>query len=202
MCGRGLVHGLAQDRADGPGAASAFRTAAEAAIDLRGGAGTARTRLQARAHLSVGEDVARADNHAGDRNLSCLSEMPTRENRRTRSLPIIHAAQGHRKPADLRRTQIRMIENFNLFRTLAIEAATGNSGRARLNAARVFTAPSHRSLSRHRDRDAPGRTSSATRRNRAAKRRRSGRRPSMRHQHGHGRVRQDVAGRAAENHLA
>ena len=83
MCGRGLVHGLAQDRADGPGAASAFRTAAEAAIDLRGGAGTARTRLQARAHLSVGEDVARADNHAGDRNLSCLSEMLARENRRS-----------------------------------------------------------------------------------------------------------------------
>ena len=83
MDGRGLIHGLAQDRADGAGAAPAFRAAAETAIDLGRGAGAARTRLQARAYLSVGEDVARADNHAGDRNLSCLSEMLARENRRS-----------------------------------------------------------------------------------------------------------------------
>jgi hypothetical protein len=41
--------------------------------------------------------------------------------------PIIRAAQGHRKPADLRQTQIRTIENFKLFRTLAADPASGNS---------------------------------------------------------------------------
>jgi hypothetical protein len=62
-----------------------------------------------------------------DRNLSCLSGKPGPREPRSPKPPIIRAAHGHWKPADLRQTQIRMIENFKLFRTLAADPNSGNS---------------------------------------------------------------------------
>ena len=126
-----LVESLAQDRADGAGAASAFRAAAEAAIDLGRGAGTARPRLQARAHLSVGEDVARADDHAGYRKPVVPVGSRPRRGRRSLGLSDHSHRPWPRKPADLGRSQIRMIEKSKLFRTLAAGRAAGQERRAR-----------------------------------------------------------------------
>lgn len=126
-----LVESLAQDRADGAGAASTLRAAAQAAVDLSGGAGTARPRLQARAYLSVGEDVARADDHAGYRKPVVPVGSRPRQGRRSPGLSDHSYRPWPGKPADLGRSQIRMIEKSKLFRTLAAGRATGQERTAR-----------------------------------------------------------------------
>ena len=126
-----LVESLAQDRADGAGAASTLRAAAQAAVDLSGGTGTARPRLQARAYLSVGEDVARADDHAGYRKPVVPVESQPRQGRRSLELSDHSHRPWPRKPANLGRSQIRMIEKSKLFRTLAAGGAAGQERRAR-----------------------------------------------------------------------
>lgn len=140
-----LVESLAQDRADGAGAATALRAAAQAAVDLSGGAGTARPRLQARAHLSVGEDVARADDHAGYRKPVVPVGSQPRQGRRSLRLSDHSHRPWPRKPADLGRSQIRMIEKSKLFRTLAAGRAAGQERRARfISAQSVAGSPQDR----------------------------------------------------------
>lgn len=59
----GLQRGL-EDRPDGPGAASAFRTAPETGLNLGRRTRTIRAAMEAGTHGVVGEDVTGADDHA------------------------------------------------------------------------------------------------------------------------------------------
>ena len=60
----GRLKGILHDRADGAGATPAFRTAAEAGLNLRRRAGTVRAAMQAGTDRVVGQDVAGTDDHA------------------------------------------------------------------------------------------------------------------------------------------
>src|SRR4029077_3289043 len=60
----GALERLVHDLADRAGAPTAFRTAAETAIDLSGRARRGRG-LYGRAHIVVGQHVTGADNHLG-----------------------------------------------------------------------------------------------------------------------------------------
>ena len=71
LIGRRFSQRIAHDLPDGPGAAPAFRAAAEAGIDLRRGAGTAWAGRQAAANGAIGQDVARTDDHA-----RCRTRLP------------------------------------------------------------------------------------------------------------------------------
>ena len=55
---------LVHDAADGTGAASALRAAAEAIVDLARGARRRFARRQGRAHIVIGEHVTGADDHS------------------------------------------------------------------------------------------------------------------------------------------
>jgi len=62
--GAGLLGaGLAHDRQDGAGAASAIRAAAEAGIDLADRARTFRAVAETRSHVVVAEHIAMANDH-------------------------------------------------------------------------------------------------------------------------------------------
>src|SRR4051794_9814740 len=66
LAGSGLFGGakrVRDDRAQRAGAASAIRAAAETLVDLRRGARAARPRIEAVAHIAIGEDVTGADDH-------------------------------------------------------------------------------------------------------------------------------------------
>jgi hypothetical protein len=51
------------DAADGTGASTALRAAAEAAIDLIGGRRTGRSAVESRTHIAIAEDVAGTNDH-------------------------------------------------------------------------------------------------------------------------------------------
>ena len=63
---------ILDDRIDRAGAASAFRTASETAIDLPGGAREFARRIDCAAHVFVGQHVTGTDDQGGNSEVMCL----------------------------------------------------------------------------------------------------------------------------------